>query len=76
METRSGSCGRLCSLEFWEGGVTVTPAAVQAELDRGADPLAVGDEGILALAYALMFPHSTEPEIVRFAAGGRRRPRL
>ena len=63
MNTRSGNCGRLCSEEFWEGGVT--PAAVQAELDRGADPLAIGDEGVPALAWALEVPHGHEPEIVR-----------
>ena len=63
VETRSGSCGKLCSEEFWEGGVT--PAAVRAELDRGADPLAIGDEGIPALAYALFVPHGHEPAIVR-----------
>ena len=63
VETRSGSCGKLCSEEFWEGEVTV--AAVQAELDRGADPLAIGDEGATALAYALIFPNGPEPAIVR-----------
>ena len=63
METRSGRCGKLCSVEFWEGEVTL--ASVQAELDLGADPLATGDEGATALAYALFFPHSAGPEIVR-----------
>ena len=41
--TRSGRCGELCSVEFWEGDGTV--ASVQAELDRGADLLAIGAEG-------------------------------
>ena len=63
METRSGRCGRLCSVEFWEGDGTM--ASVQAELDRGADLLAIGAEGGTALAYALFVPRVPEPEVVR-----------
>ena len=46
------SCGRLCSGAFWKKG-EFTLEAVRAELDRGADPSVIGDEGASALHWAI-----------------------
>ena len=51
-EPEGASCGRLCSGDFWEKGA-FTLEAVQAELDQGADPSVVGDEGTTALHWAI-----------------------
>ncbi len=56
----SGSCGDLCTEEFWEAGATV--ALVRAELEQGADPLARNDDGTPALAFAVGF--GSNPEII------------
>ncbi len=56
----SGSCGDLCTEEFWEAGATV--ALVRAELEQGADPLARNDDGTPALAFAVGF--GALPEVV------------
>ena len=50
-EPEEASCGRLCSSEFWREG-EFTLEAVRAELDQGADPSVIGDEGA-ALHWAI-----------------------
>ena len=57
----TGSCGVLCTEEFWEAGATV--ASVRAELELGADPRARNDDGTPALAFAVGF--GSNPEIVK-----------
>ena len=46
------SCGRLCSREFWKKG-EFTLKAVRTELDQGADPSVIGDQGAAALHWAI-----------------------
>ena len=52
VESEVASCGRLCSGDFWEKG-KFTLEAVRAELDQGADPSVIGDEGVSALHWAV-----------------------
>ena len=49
--SEDGFCGQLCSEDFWYGEFTLE--AVQAELDLGADPSLIGDEGATALHWAI-----------------------
>ena len=51
-EPEEKSCGRLCSSDFWREG-EFTLEAVRAELDRGAYPSVIGDEGATALHLAI-----------------------
>lgn len=50
LEQAAGSCGNLCSEEFWAAGATVE--SVRGELDRGADPTGTNEDGTPALAFA------------------------
>ena len=57
----TGSCGVLCTEEFWEAGATV--ASVRAELVLGADPRAGNEDGTPALAFAVIF--GANPDIIK-----------
>ncbi len=50
LEQAAGSCGNLCSEEFWAAGATVE--SVRGEVDRGADPTGRNEDGTPALAFA------------------------